>query len=87
MSLSNIFTNNLPKLDLHGEISDIAKVLVQDFINDNYKLKNEYFVIIHGIGNGILRKTVHKVLETDKRVLEYQIEFNNNGSTIVRLKI
>ena len=87
MSLSNIFTNNLPKLDLHGETSDIARVLVMDFINDNYKTKNEYFIIIHGIGSGILKKTVHKVLMADKRVLEYQIEFNNNGSKIVRLKI
>ena len=35
-SLDDIFINSLPTLDLHGEIRDSARVLVNEFINDNY---------------------------------------------------
>ena len=31
----DIFIDNLPKLDLHGEIRDSARVLVKEFIQDN----------------------------------------------------
>ena len=30
-----MITKNTPTLDLHGEPSDIAKVLINDFIEDN----------------------------------------------------
>ena len=42
--------NNYPKLDLHGEYLDNAIILVREFITDNIILKNEYIVVIHGIG-------------------------------------
>ena len=87
MSLSNIFTSNLPKIDLHGLDRDTARVFINDFINDNLKQKKELFVIIHGIGSGILKDTTHKTLRDNKKVKEFQIDFYNEGSTIVRLKI
>ena len=87
MSINNIFTSNLPKLDLHGETKDTARVLVNDFIKDNIKMKNDKVVIIHGIGSGILRKEVSDILKKNKNVIEYGIDFMNEGSTIVRIKI
>lgn len=87
MSLSNIFTNNLPKIDLHGLDRDTARVVINDFINDNLKQKQNLFVIIHGIGTGILKDTTHNILKINKYVEEFQIDFYNAGSTIVRLKI
>lgn len=87
MSLSNKFVSHVPKLDLHGVDRDTARVLINDFINDNLKMQNEIIVIIHGIGTGILMKATHNILKMNKNVLEYQIDFYNNGSTIVRLKI
>ena len=87
MSLSNIFTSNLPKIDLHGLDRDTARIFINDFINDNLKQKKELFVIIHGIGSGILKDTTHKTLRDNKKVKEFQIDFYNEGSTIVRLKI
>lgn len=87
MSLSNIFTNNLPSLDLHGENSATARVLIQDFIRDNKKLKQDKIVIVHGKGTGILRRTTHDVLKRHKDVIEFQIDFYNEGSTIVRIKV
>ena len=48
--------------------------------------ENEKFVIIHGVGEGILKKTTHETLKKNKNVLEYAICYNNPGSTLVRLK-
>ena len=44
-----IFVDNLPKIDLHGLDRDTARVLINDFIQENYKLKQNIFVIVHGI--------------------------------------
>lgn len=82
-----IFTESLPKIDLHGLDRDTARVYVNDFINENLKLKNEIFIIVHGIGNGILRQEVHKTLSKNKLVQEYKTLYNNNGSTIVKINI
>ena len=62
------FYNNLPTIDLHGETKDISKILVKDFIYDNYKLKNEYVVLIHGIGKGIVKKSIYEELKINKYV-------------------
>ncbi len=82
-----IFTESLPKIDLHGLDRDTARVYVNDFIKENLKIKNEIFIIVHGIGNGILRQEVHKTLSKNKLVQEYKTLYNNNGSTIVKINI
>lgn len=88
MNLENIiFTENLPKLDLHGLDRETARVLVNDFIRDNQKMKNEIIIIIHGIGTGIIRKTVSETLRKNKNVIEFKTLYNNLGSTIVKIKI
>ena len=78
--------NNLPSLDLHGEYSFSSEVLVKEFINDQISLHNKKCCIIHGIGEGIVKKTVHKVLKNDKRIKAYYIDFFNPGCTIVEIK-
>ena len=75
-----------PSIDLHGEYSFSAEVLTKEFINDNIKLKNRKLCIIHGIGKGIIRETVHKVLKNDRRVKSYKVDFMNPGCTIIELK-
>lgn len=84
--IENPFLYNVPTIDLHGDSSDIARVRILDFISDNIKMKNEKILIIHGIGNGILRKMTKNTLQNDKRVLKYQTTYFNQGSTIVWLK-
>ena len=84
---SIIFIDNLPTLDLHGYESDIAKVAINDFINDNYKMKNEFVTIVHGIGSGILRNTTNEVLRKNKKVIEFKSFYYNNGCTVVQIKI
>ena len=82
-----IFTDNLRKIDLHGYDRETARVEVEDFIKENIKLKNEIFIIIHGKGNGILRKTVHETLKKNKKVLEFKTLYNNVGTTLVKVSL
>ena len=75
-----------PTLDLHGEYKFSAEVLTKEFINDNITLNNKKLCIIHGIGKGILKNTVHEVLKNDKRIKSYKVDFMNPGCTLVEIK-
>ena len=88
MNLNDIiFIDNLPTLDLHGFDRQTAKVAIDDFINDNIKMKNNFIVIIHGIGSGILKDTTQRTLAINKKVIEYKIYPFNVGCTIVRIDL
>lgn len=88
MNLNDIiFIDNLPTLDLHGFDRQTAKVAIDDFINDNIKMKNNFIVIIHGIGSGILKDTTQKSLAINKKVIEYKIYPFNVGCTIVKIDL
>lgn len=78
--------SNCPSLDLHGESSDYARIAINDFVFDNYKMKYETIVIIHGIGSGILKKTTQETLRYNKYVESYKIDNFNDGQTIVKLR-
>lgn len=84
MSLSA--KSNTPVIDLHGEASDIARVLINDFIYDNFRLRKKEVIIIHGIGTGILKKVTHQELAKSPYILEYKIDFDNIGCTVAKLK-
>lgn len=84
---SLLFIDSYPKLDLHGYDRETARVAIEDFIRDNKKMKNEIVVIIHGIGNGILKNTTRMTLSRNKNVSEFAICYNNVGCTIVRIVI
>ncbi|HIS91030.1 MAG TPA: Smr/MutS family protein [Candidatus Faecisoma merdavium] len=88
MNLNDIiFIDNLPSLDLHGFDRETARVAINDFINDNIKLKNKFIVIIHGIGSGILKDATHLTLKKNKNVLEFKICMFNIGCTIVNINL
>ncbi len=78
------FLINIPILDLHGETCDSARFLINDFINDNIKLRNYKIVLIHGKGSYILKDYVHSYLKKDKRINKYYLDINT-GQTIVEL--
>lgn len=84
--LDDNFTLNVPKLDLHGEIRSSAKVLVKEFIYDNYVMKNKRIIIIHGIGTGAIKDEVQRELKENKYVLSYHLNHYNVGATMVFLK-
>lgn len=77
-----IFIDNLPSLDLHGYDREGARIMIEDFIKDNLKLGNNYIVIIHGIGTGILREETAKTLRKNKNVLEFKLWNYNKGLTV-----
>ena len=85
--MNDIFIERYPKIDLHGDDRESARVRVNDFILENIILGNEIIVIIHGKGTGILKKMVHETLKSNKNVLEYKSDNFNDGCTVVRLII
>lgn len=56
-----MITNKTPRLDLHGEITSMVEVLVNEFINDNKLCGINEVIIIHGKSTNILTEEVHKV--------------------------
>lgn len=80
------FIKILPQLDVHGYTEDIVMTVVNDFINDNYKLKKYKIVVIHGKGEGILKRKIHDSLKTNKLVSNYYLYNFNIGCTIIELK-
>ena len=83
---SVVFPGIYPSLDIHGYDRMSAKVAINDFILDNYKMGNRIFTIVHGIGKGILRQTVTDTLKQHKLVIDYKLDNFNNGMTIVQIK-
>ena len=81
-----IFPNRYPSLDLHGSDRDYTKIQINDFIYDNYLIKNEKILVIHGNGSGIIKKVTQETLKKNKYVLEYKIDNFNSGMTVVTLK-
>ena len=84
---SVVFIENLPKLDLHGLDKDSAALAIKDYINDKIAEKKDVFKIIHGNGQGILRKVTSEVLSKHKSVLEFKAFYYNTGCTLVKIKI
>ncbi len=88
MTLNDVvFIDNLPKIDLHGLDRQTARIMIEDFIKDNLVLKQNVFVIVHGIGSGILFNETKETLKKNKYVIAYKTYYYNNGCTIVEIKI
>ncbi len=85
--IRDIFLERYPQIDLHGDDRETARMRVKDFIEENIILRNEVIVIVHGKGEGILKKVVHELLKDTKSVLEYKTDNFNDGCTVVKLKI
>lgn len=84
--VNDIFLDMLPSIDLHGYDREGARVAVSDFILENKILNNKEILIIHGIGEGIVKEAVHRELSRNKGVLEYKLANSNIGCTVVKLK-
>lgn len=82
----DIFLDRYPKIDLHGYDRDSARVATNDFIMENVILGNKTVVIVHGIGKGIVKDSVHEVLKKNKNVISYKTDNFNSGCTVIELK-
>lgn len=81
-----MLTHKTPRLDLHGEEAALVYALVNEFVNDNYKMGNKEVVVIHGKSTNILTKEVHKTLKENKLVKDFCLNNWNIGETIIHLK-
>lgn len=80
------FIEILPQLDVHGFTEDTVMTVVNDFIQDNYKLYKTKICVVHGKGRGILKRKIHQSLKSNKYVLKYYLYNMNIGCTIIELK-
>ena len=78
--------SELPSLDLHGIDRDYARILINEFIIDNYNMKKTKVIIIHGNGTGIIKKITQETLRKNRIVDNYKIDNFNSGMTIVTLQ-
>ena len=85
--IDTVYISSLPSLDLHGYDRDSARMATNDFIEENIILENDTIVIIHGIGQGIVKNEVHSLLKNHKKVIEYKTDNFNSGCTIIKLNI
>lgn len=81
------FISILPQLDVHGYTEDTVMTVVNDFIKDNYKLRNKRICVVHGKGAGILKNKIHQSLKKNKLVSKYYLYNFNIGCTIIELNL
>lgn len=80
------FLYNVPELNIHGMDRITAKIEIEIFIDNQLRIGNKKLIIIHGKGEGILKKETQNILKNNRKVLEYKINNYNDGETIVILK-
>ena len=85
MSSYNIFLDRFPKIDLHGYDRDTARVMVNDFLDEAITMNYSKVVVIHGIGEGIVKAAVHDVLCKRKDIKKYYVASDNVGCTVVEM--
>lgn len=74
-------------LDLHTFAPGEAASVVRDYLEACDEKGVRDVRIIHGKGRGVLRRTVHAVLEDHPRVADYRLDSGASGwgATVVRL--
>lgn len=80
------FLYNVPSLDIHGYDRFGAVAMIDNFIDNQLRIREKKVIIVHGKGEGILKKATHDYLKSDRRVLSYKTNNYNDGETIVILK-
>ena len=65
---------------------DTQKIVISQIVCENCKLKNNMIVIVHGIGSGIVKDSVHETLSRRKDILDFHIVSSNIGCTLVKIK-
>ena len=76
-------------LDLHPFHPSEIKFLIPDYIQECQELEIKNLRIIHGKGKGVLRRTVHSILEKHPDVSNYRLADESGGSwgaTLVTLR-
>jgi len=75
-------------LDLHQFSPKDVKTLVPDYLDECLRINITEVRIIHGKGKGVLRRTVHAILDRLPAVKSYRLDdkqIGNWGATVVFL--
>ena len=78
-----------PTLNVQGQNLDDALANVEKYLDDAFMAHLEEVTIIHGRGEGILKKGIHNMLKRHKQVKDFRKGSYNEGGegvTIVKLK-
>ena len=76
-------------LDVRGKNLDDAVMDVEKYIDDAFISGLPSVTIIHGRGEGILKKGIHDMLKRNKSVSEFRrgsFDEGGDGVTVVKLK-
>ncbi len=68
-------------LDLRGKTADEALQLVQKYLDDAYLLRIKEVSILHGKGEGTLRRVIRDYLSGAEEVISYEDEQPDRGGT------
>lgn len=79
------FLKILPKLDLHGETSEVAVWMTKNFINMNQNIGNLKVAVIHGWHSNVLKNAIHKYLKNEQKVTKFYTYNTNSGVTIIEI--
>lgn len=88
-NINELRNNFKPYIDLRGMTTDEAITEITVFIDDAIVLGISEVKILHGKGNGILRKNIREYLKTIKQVQYFadeDIRFGGDGISVVQLK-
>lgn len=86
MKVYDIFLDRLPKIDLHGYDRDMARVMVNDFVDEAILMGYSEILIIHGIGSGVVKMSVLDTLAKRHDIVDYHVSAENVGCTIVKIR-
>ena len=91
VKVSRPSTAAVPKTEINvvGKTSLEALTEVENFIDQAIVYGIEEIKVIHGVGSGVLLKSIREYLKTDKSVLEFRrgkYGEGENGVTIIKLK-
>lgn len=72
-------------IDLHGMNAEEAREATFAALNTALLKDHDILLIIHGLGQGILKETVHTVLQASVQVKSFRLMSGNPGTTEVFL--
>ena len=86
MEFNDIFLDRYPRIDLHGYDRDMARVMVNDFLDESIQMEYSTVIIVHGIGSGIVKNSVLDTLAKRKDIVDFHVVPENVGCTIVKIR-
>jgi DNA mismatch repair protein MutS2 len=69
------------EIDLRGMTGDEAEMATVAAVDAAVLAEQPYLRIIHGMGTGVVRERVRRVVSTDRRVTRYGFAPRNQGGT------